>query len=116
MLLTKETDSAQSISGKPTASVETQAGEYLTGSWVIREVPVVMLGGAAVSAPNHAQLHYSKLRVEGIQSLIPDTIEVDIAPIASGGQIRIDELPMPPCCEVIGVWFANPVVTVSKQA
>lgn len=114
MLLTRE--SVTSASQREIESADqTQSDEYLAGSFVIREVPVALLATQSVTAPNQATLHYAKLQVEGIESLIPEVIEVDITAIAAGGQIRIDELPMPPCCEVIGVWFANPVVTVGPQ-
>jgi hypothetical protein len=108
--VTSESERAIRSAGQP------QAGEYLSGSFVIREVPVVLIGTQAIAAPNQATLHYAKLRVEGIESLLPDAIEVDVTAIALGGHVRVDELPMPTCCEVIGVWFANPVVTVGPPA
>ena len=114
MLLTRETVTSASRRAIDSAD-QPLAGEYLADSFVIREVPVVLIGTEKVTAPNQATLHYSKLRVEGIESLIPETIEVDIKAIAAGGHVRVDELPMPPCCEVIGVWFANPVITVGPQ-
>ncbi len=115
MLLTRET-----VTSASERAIQTDGhpltGEYLTGSFVIREVPVLLIASDSVKAPNQATLHYAKLQVEGIESLIPESIEVDVRAIATGGEIRIDELPIPPCCEVIGVWFANPVVTVGPQA
>lgn len=111
MLLTRETVASASELAIDSAD-QRQAGEYLAGSFVIREVPVVLIGTQSIAAPSHATLHYAKLRVEGIESLLPDAIEVDVTAIAAGGHVRVDELPMPACCEVIGVWFANPVVTV----
>jgi hypothetical protein len=115
MLLTRETVTSASERAIQSAD-QPQAGEYLGGSFVIREVPVVLTGTQSIVPPNQATLHYSKLRVEGIESLIPDAIEVDVTAIAAGGHVRVDELPMPTCCEVIGIWFANPVVTIGPQA
>lgn len=114
MLLTQETASTALSTNREAAS-RSSSDEYLSGSFVIREVPVVLVGTEAISAPNRFTLHYPRLQVEGIGTLIPEAIEIDIASIARGGQIRIDELAMPPCCEVIGVWFANPVVTVAQE-
>lgn len=114
MLLTRETVTSESGRAHQSAD-QLLAGEYLTASFVIREVPVMLTGSESIKSPNRATLHYLKLQVEGIESLIPESIEVDVRAIAGGGHIRIDELPMPPCCEVIGVWFANPVVTVGPQ-
>ena len=114
MILTRETvtTSSQRVIESADHSLST---EYLTDSFVIREVPVVLTGSESIKTPNQSTLHYSKLQIEGIESLIPEVIEIDIRPIAAGGQMRIDELPMPPCCEVIGVWFANPVVSIGPQ-
>jgi hypothetical protein len=115
MLLTRET--VTSASERATESADqAHDAEYLAGSFVIREVPITLIGTESVAAANRTTLHYAKLQVEGIESLIPESIEVDIRAISEGGHIRVDELPMPPCCEVIGVWFANPVVTVGPQA
>ena len=114
MLITRET--VTSASGLTHQSADQLlAGEYLTGSFVIREVPLMLTGSESIKSPNRATLHYMKLQVEGIESLSPESIEVDVSAIAGGGHIRIDELPMPPCCEVIGVWFANPVVSIGPQ-
>jgi len=114
MLLTRET--VPSTSSRTTESAnQPQGPDYLAGSFVIREVPVTLIGTESLATGKRATLHYAKLQIEGVQSLIPESIEVDIRAISDGGQIRVDELPMPPCCEVIGVWFANPVVTVSSQ-
>jgi hypothetical protein len=114
MLLTRETVTSASVRAIESAD-QAQESEYLAGSFVIREVPISLIGTELITAPNRAALHYAKLQVEGIESLIPESIEVDVRAIAEGGHIRVDELPMPPCCEVIGVWFANPVVTVGPQ-
>ncbi len=114
MLLTRETVTSASKRAIEPAD-QPLADEKLGGSFVIREVPVILTASSAIKAPNQATLHYAKLQVEGIESLVPEAIEVNVAAIAAGGQIRIDELPMPPCCEVIGVWFANPVVTVAPR-
>lgn len=114
MLLTRESVTSASERAIDSAA-QSQAGEYLSGAFVIREVPVVMIGAESITGPNQATLHYTRLQVEGIESLIPDAIEVDVTAIAAGGQVRIDELPLAPCCEVIGIWFANPVVTVGPK-
>ncbi len=114
MLLARETVTSATERAIESAA-QPQSSEYLAGSFVIREVPVMLTATDTIKVPNRATLHYTKLQVEGIESLIPEAIEVDVTAIALGGHIRIDELPMPPCCEVIGVWFANPVVTVVRQ-
>jgi hypothetical protein len=110
MLLTQET------SGVPADRRIKENGPDVamqsTGVYVIREVPVVLTGAESVRSPNEATLHYAALRVEGIESLLPEQIEIDVTGIAAGGQLRIDQVELPPCCEVIGVWFANPIVTI----
>ncbi len=114
MILTRETVTSASQRSIESAG-HPHPADYLTDSFVIREVPVVLTASESIKAPNQATLHYSKLQIEGIESLIPEVIEIDVRAIAAGGHIRIDELPMPPCCEVIGVWFANPVVSIGPQ-
>jgi hypothetical protein len=81
--------------------------------FTIRDVPVVLLGREALPSSAEVTLHYERVHVEGLLELIPSEIEIDISSLASGGAIRIDQLPLPPCCEVIGVWFTNPIVTVA---
>lgn len=83
--------------------------------FVIREVPVILLGVVSLPTQMQATLHYERLHVEGLHDLIPDVVEVDVMSIAGGGAIRIDQLSLPPCCEVIGVWFTNPLVTVAPR-
>jgi len=114
MLLTRETVLSD-LSMNRESAAQSPSDEYLAGAFVIREVPVVLIGTDSITKPNRFTLHYPRLQVEGIGTLIPEAIEIDVTSIARGGQVRIDELPMPPCCEVIGVWFANPVVTVGQE-
>ena len=80
---------------------------------VVREIPVVVKP-TAVAEGFALTRYYQTLRVEGFADLLPDHIEIDPAPIASGGDIRVDQIALPPCCEVIGVWFANPVVSIER--
>jgi len=80
---------------------------------VVREIPVV-IKPVAIAADFALTQYYQTLRVEGFADLLPEQIELDPAPIASGGEIRVDQIALPPCCEVIGVWFANPVVSVER--
>jgi hypothetical protein len=110
MLLTQETSGVQADrrNQENGADVAMQSA----GVYVIREVPVVLAGVDSVRSPNEATLHYATLRVEGIESLLPEQIEIDVKKIGAGGQMRIDQVELPPCCEVIGVWFANPIVTI----
>lgn len=110
MLLTQETSGTQA--DRPVKENGPDVAMQTTGVFVIREVPVALAGAEAVRSPNEATLHYPTLRVEGIESLLPEQIEIDVKKIAAGGQIRIDQVQLPPCCEVIGVWFANPIVTI----
>jgi len=80
---------------------------------VVREIPVV-IKPVAIAADFVLTQYYQTLRIEGFADLLPEQIELDPAPIASGGEIRVDQIALPPCCEVIGVWFANPVVSVER--
>jgi hypothetical protein len=81
---------------------------------VVREIPVVIK--STVLAANFVLTqYYQTLRVEGFADLLPEVIEIDPAPIAQGGEMRIDQIALPPCCEVIGVWFANPVISVEQM-
>jgi hypothetical protein len=115
MLLTQEIAEpiAQRMAGRESKQNEE---EYLAGALVIREVPVLITGERSLASDHQATLHYSRLQIEGIERLIPEAIEIDVTPLAGGGQMRIDQIPLPPCCEVIGVWFANPIVTVGPSA
>lgn len=79
----------------------------------MREIPVV-IKPVAIAADFVLTQYYQTLRIEGFADLLPEQIELDPAPIASGGEIRVDQIALPPCCEVIGVWFANPVVSVER--
>lgn len=81
--------------------------------FTVRDVPVVLRGGDALSPAMQVTLHYQCLHIEGLQELIPDKIEIDISSLADGGELQIDQMPLPACCEVIGVWFTNPLVTVA---
>jgi hypothetical protein len=81
----------------------------------IREVRVVLRGDDLLAPGMQATLHYERLHIEGLQELIPDEVEIDISTLAQGGALRIDQIPLPPCCEVIGVWFTNPLVTVAPR-
>jgi len=102
------------------ATIETlaasEAGASTSGSSmavVVRETPVVIK--ASVLAPGfRLTQYYQKLRVEGFSDLLPEQIEIDPTSIASGGEVRIDQIALPPCCEIIGVWFANPVISVEQ--
>ena len=80
---------------------------------VVHEIPVV-IKPVAIAANFALTQYYQTLRVEGFSDLLPEQIELDPTPIANGGEIRVDQVALPPCCEVIGVWFANPVVCVEK--
>jgi hypothetical protein len=82
----------------------------------IREVPVVLRGLSSLPSGLQATLHYERLHIEGLLELIPEVVELDITSVSAGGAIRIDQIPLPPCCEVIGVWFTNPAVTVTARA
>jgi len=114
MLLTQETRGSES-DRREREKVADDANQSLmqtTDLFVIREVAVVLTGVDAVRSPNEATLHYNALRIEGLQTLLPEQIEIDVTQIAAGGQLRIDQIELPPCCEVIGIWFANPIVTI----
>jgi hypothetical protein len=112
MSLTQELDSPPPA--QPGASREQQPPFAVSQSpFAIRDVPVVLLGREALPAGAEVTLHYERVHVEGLLELIPSEIEIDISSLSGGGAIRIDQLPLPPCCEVIGVWFTNPVVTVA---
>lgn len=80
---------------------------------VVRETPVVIKSSALAPGFKLTQ-YYSSLRVEGFSDLLPEQIEIDPTVIANGGEIRIDQIALPPCCEIIGVWFANPVISVEQ--
>ncbi len=81
---------------------------------VVRETPVV-LKPATLGAGFTLTQYYQTLRVEGFADLLPEQIELDPTPIAGGGEMRIDQIALPPCCEIIGVWFANPVISVERM-
>jgi len=95
--------------------LETDPGQATPSSMdvVVREIPVVVKS-ATLATGCRLTKYYPALRVEGFSDLLPETIEIDPASIASGGEIRIDQIPLPPCCEIIGVWFANPVISVEQ--
>lgn len=112
MSSTQELDSP-ALSGPSVARDEASLFEVSRSPYAIREVPVVLLGTAAIPVSLQVTLHYPRLYVEGLQDLIPARLELDISSLVEGGAIRIDQLQLPPCCEVIGVWFTNPVVTVA---
>jgi len=78
---------------------------------VVREIPVVVKP-ISLAAGLRLTQYYQTLRVEGFKDLLPEQIEIDATKIASGGEFRIDQIALPPCCEIIGVWFANPVASV----
>ncbi len=80
-------------------------------SVVVRDVPVVVQPTHLAPGMGLTQ-HYPSLRVEGFENLLPERLLIDASQIANGGEVRVDQIPLPPCCEIIGVWFANPVVTV----
>lgn len=82
---------------------------------VIRELPVVLLGDDAVPSAMEVTLHYQRVHVEGLPDVLPEQIELDVSGLRSGGSLRVDQMPLPESCEVIGVWFANPVVTVAPR-
>jgi hypothetical protein len=118
MLLTQETRGAKSDrrERENIADDVNQSLMQTSGLFVIREVAVVLTGVDAVQPPNEATLHYNTLRIEGLQTLLPEQIEIDVTQIADGGQLRIDQIELPPCCEVIGIWFANPIVTIGPAS
>ncbi len=80
---------------------------------VVRDIPVVVkpcvLGEGLVLTQ-----YYQTLRVEGFADLLPDHLDIDPTAITTGGDFRIDQIALPPCCEIIGVWFANPVISVER--
>jgi hypothetical protein len=80
---------------------------------VVREIPVV-IKPVALATDFALTQYYQTLRVEGFADLLPEQIEIDPASIVGGGEIRVDQIALPPCCEVIGVWFANPVVSIER--
>jgi len=80
---------------------------------VVREIPVV-IKPVALAAEFALTQYYQTLRVEGFADLLPEQIEIDPTAISAGGEVRVDQIALPPCCEVIGVWFANPVVSVER--
>ncbi len=112
MSSTQELDSP-ALAGSSAARDESSLFEVSRSPYAIREVPVVLQGSETIPASLQVTLHYPRLFVEGLQDLIPDHLELDISSLASGGSLRIDQLQLPSCCEVIGVWFMNPVVTVA---
>ncbi len=88
---------------------------FVAGATVVREVPVRLRWADSIDGGRELQQHYDSLQVEGPAGEIPAEIEVDVRPIAMGGQISIDSVVLPSQCEVIGVWFTNPLVTVSAR-
>lgn len=115
MSLTQELDSPSLA--RPSRQMDDFSPFAISRSpFAIREVPVVLRGCGAVPAGMQVTLHYQRVHIEGLQDLIPQSIEIDISSLAGGGTIRIDQMPLPPCCEVIGLWFTNPLVTVSPSA
>lgn len=80
---------------------------------VVRETPVVIKASVLPAGFKLTQ-YYLSLRVEGFADLLPEQIEIDPTVIANGGSLRIDQIALPPCCEIIGVWFANPVISVEQ--
>lgn len=83
---------------------------------VIREVAVRLRGLDQLPAGRRVELHYSRLQIEGPEGSIPRAVEIDAESIHPGGSLRIDQAPLPDDCEVIGIWFANPLATVSGEA
>ena len=81
---------------------------------VVREIPVVIKPVAIESGFGLTQ-YYKTLRVEGFADLLPEQLEIDPTSIVGGGEVRIDQIALPPCCEIIGVWFANPVISVERM-
>ncbi len=89
------------------------SGSQSSMAVVVRDTPVV-IKPIAISNGFVLTQYYQTLRVEGFADLLPDQIEIDPTPILSGGEFRIDQIALPPCCEIIGVWFANPVISVER--
>lgn len=86
---------------------------FVVGATVVRNVPVRLL--ATGIDQQRIQQHYQTLTVEGPVEAIPGELVIDAQSIASGGRINVDSVALPPECEVIGVWFTNPLVTVAAD-
>ena len=114
MSSTQELESP-ALSGPSVARDDASLFEVSRSPYAIHEVPVVLQGTEAIPGSLQVTLHYPRLYVEGLQDLIPTQLELDISSLVDGGAVRIDQLQLPPYCEVIGVWFTNPVVTVAPQ-
>ncbi len=95
----------QALSGESSTSAQASM------SVVVRDIPVVVQPTKLAPGMTMTQ-HYQSLRVEGFENLLPEQLLIDLSAITGGGEFRVDQIALPPCCEIIGVWFANPVVTV----
>ena len=105
LIQTLASNGADGATGTPTTSASMAV--------VVRETPVV-IKAATLAAGFVLTQYYQSLRVEGFADLLPEQIEIDPTPILDGGEVRIDQIALPPCCEIIGVWFANPVISVEQ--
>lgn len=80
-----------------------------------RELPIKVAFSSDVKRPKKINQHIKRVTIEGPKDEVPEELVLDADEIASGGVLMIDDMLLPPNCDVVDRRGNDPIVTVERQ-
>ncbi len=65
--------------------------------------------------PKKISQHIKRVWIEGPEDVVPEELQLDADEIAPGGILMIEDMSLPPGCDVVDRRGNDPIVTVEKQ-
>lgn len=84
-------------------------------SLIQRELPIKIIFSSNVRRPKKINQHIKRVWIEGPEDIVPEEIPLDADDIAAGGILMIEDMSLPPGCDVVDRRGNDPIVTVEKQ-
>lgn len=84
-------------------------------SVIQRELPIKVTFSSDVRRPKKFNQHIKRVTIEGPKDAVPEELVLEADEIASGGVLMIDDMMLPPNCDVVDRRGNDPIVTVERQ-
>ena len=84
-------------------------------SLIQRELPIKITFSSDVERPKKINQHIKRVWIEGPEDIVPEELPLDADEIATGGRLMIEDMALPPGCDVVDRRGNDPIVTVEKQ-
>lgn len=84
-------------------------------SVIQRELRIKITFSPKVNRPKKINQHIKRVTIEGPKDIVPEELVLDADDIATGGMLMIEDIALPPNCDVVDRRGNEPIVTVEKQ-